>query len=100
MKLFKITSLLCLALACAPLLAEININTASEQEIAEELQNIGLSKASAIIRYREDNGPFKTVDEIAKVRGIGMSTVEKNRHLMTVGPVSKDAMSARKKKTR
>ncbi|MBN0988166.1 MULTISPECIES: ComEA family DNA-binding protein [Amphritea] len=56
----------------------LNINTATADQLAEVLQGVGPAKAKAIIDYREANGPFKTVDELANVKGIGSSTVAKN----------------------
>ncbi|MDO6562761.1 ComEA family DNA-binding protein [Amphritea sp. 1_MG-2023] len=56
----------------------VNINTATADQLAEVLQGIGPSKAKAIITYRETNGPFKTIDELANVKGIGSATVAKN----------------------
>ena len=63
--------------------ATININRASEGELVS-LNGIGSSKAQAIILYREMFGDFKTVDELAKVKGIGAKTVEKNRRRLSV----------------
>lgn len=60
----------------------ININTAGPEQLAQ-LTGIGPAKAAAIVEYRETNGPFATVDDLAKVKGIGESTVEKNRHLLS-----------------
>lgn len=60
----------------------VNINTADAQAIAEALDGVGLSKAEAIIRYREANGPFKHADELVKVKGIGLATVDKNREFI------------------
>ncbi len=59
--------------------APVNINIASAEEIAEALNGIGLSKAQAIVNYRETYGEFSRADEIVFVRGIGESTYEKNR---------------------
>jgi len=59
--------------------APVNINTASASEIAEALNGIGLSKAQAIVEYREAYGEFSRSDEIVFVRGIGESTFEKNK---------------------
>lgn len=56
----------------------ININRASEGELTS-LKGIGSSKAQAIILYREMFGDFKSIDELAKVTGIGAKTIEKNR---------------------
>ena len=59
--------------------APVNINTASASEIAEALNGIGLSKAQAIVDYREAYGSFSRADEIIFVRGIGQATYEKNK---------------------
>jgi competence protein ComEA len=63
--------------------ATLNINRASEGELVS-LNGIGSSKAQAIILYREMFGDFKTVDELAKVKGIGAKTIEKNRRRLSV----------------
>ncbi len=60
--------------------APVNINTASASEIAEALNGIGMSKAQAIVEYREAYGEFNRADEIVFVRGIGESTFEKNKN--------------------
>ena len=59
--------------------AAVNINTADAEKIAAELKGIGLSKATAIVEYREANGPFKTIEQLTEVKGIGLKTVEQNR---------------------
>ena len=59
--------------------APVNINTASASEIAEALNGIGLSKAQAIVEYREAYGEFSRADEIVFVRGIGEATYEDNK---------------------
>jgi competence protein ComEA len=55
----------------------VNINTADAKTIGEALSGIGLKKAEAIVKYREEKGAFKTVEELANVKGIGEKTVEK-----------------------
>ena len=67
------------AISSAGLAAPVNINTASATEIAEALNGVGLSKAQAIVDYREAYGLFTRADEIVFVRGIGESTYEKNK---------------------
>ena len=57
----------------------VNVNLASAEEIAESLKGIGLSKADAIVTYRNENGEFKHVDELVNVKGIGIRTVDINR---------------------
>lgn len=56
----------------------VNINRASEAELTT-LRGIGSSKAQAIILYREMFGEFKTIDELANVKGIGAKTIDNNR---------------------
>ncbi len=53
----------------------ISLSKASSQEL-QSLPNIGESKANAIISYREEHGPFKTVEEVTNVAGIGEKTLE------------------------
>lgn len=64
--------------------AAVNVNTADASEL-ETLPGIGASKAAAIIQYRADHGPFKTVDDLDNVSGIGPSTLANIRDLVTVG---------------
>ena len=71
--------LLLTALLAQSALAAVNVNQADAATIAEELKGIGLSKATAIVAYREKNGPFKTIEQLTEVKGIGLKTVEKNR---------------------
>lgn len=63
--------------------AAININTADAATLAE-LTGVGHSKAEAIVAYREANGPFSAPQDLAKVKGIGERTVEKNSARLTV----------------
>ncbi len=62
----------------------VNINTASAAELAE-LNGIGDAKAKLIIEYREKNGPFKSVDDLRQVKGIGEKMVAKLRPAITTG---------------
>lgn len=61
----------------------ININTASQAEL-ESLPYIGPSLAQRIIEYREQNGPFKSIEDIQKVKGIGPAIFAKIKDLITV----------------
>ncbi|WP_372966102.1 ComEA family DNA-binding protein [Marinobacter sp.] len=61
----------------------ININVADVSTLST-LNGIGESKAEAIVAYREANGPFTSTEELAKVKGIGARTVEKNAERISV----------------
>ncbi len=58
----------------------LNINSADADTLAAGLLGIGLVKAQEIVRYREMFGDFVAIEELADVKGVGMATVEKNRH--------------------
>ena len=63
-----------------PLLAApVNINQATAEQLADSLQGIGLKKAQEIVRYRKQYGEFKSSDDLLNVKGIGASTLEKNK---------------------
>ena len=92
MKFRKILAVLTLMLmigcmVLSPALAanqeRININTASVKQLMQ-LKNIGESYAARIVSYREKNGPFKSVDDLKKVKGIGSKTIDLNRNRLTV----------------
>jgi competence protein ComEA len=63
---------------------KVDINTADAETLADKLYGIGPVKAEAIIKFREENGPFKAVIELIQVRGIGEGTLEKNKDILTV----------------
>ncbi len=65
--------------------ALINLNTASAAEL-DTLPGIGLAIAERIIEYRGTNGPFKSVDDLRNIKGIGTALFEKIAPLVTVGP--------------
>lgn len=75
-----VQALLCsLLLPLAALAGPVDINTADAASIARELQGVGLSKAQAIVAYREQHGAFKRLEDLRKVKGIGARTLELNR---------------------
>ena len=79
-------------LACLPLWAfagPVNINTADAETLSAELDGIGLSKAKAIVEYRQKYGPFKSPDDLSLVKGIGERTVELNRANIKVSSTAK-----------
>lgn len=64
----------------------IDINTAGVEELME-LPGVGPAYAERIVAYREENGPFESVEEIMNVRGIGEKTFLRIRDRIRVGKV-------------
>jgi len=75
-------------LAAASLAGPVDINSADAETISAELQGVGITKAIAIVEYRKANGPFKSVDDLVKVKGIGERTVEINRRNILLEPAT------------
>jgi competence protein ComEA len=65
--------------------AKININTATADEL-EALPNIGEVTAARIVAYRQQNGPFRSVDDLIHVEGISDRTIDEFRDLVTTSP--------------
>lgn len=63
----------------------VNINTADAATLDRVLDGVGPSKAEAIVAYRKANGPFRSIEQLASVKGIGLATVERNRDRIQVG---------------
>lgn len=64
---------------------KVNINTADAATIDRVLLNIGPSKAEAIVAHRKANGAFRSMEQLAMVKGVGLKTVEKNRDRIVLG---------------
>ena len=78
--------LLSLALAASAFAADtVDINSADAATLAAVLDGVGEAKAAAIVAYREANGPFESVDQLAEVKGIGLKTIEHNRERIELG---------------
>ena len=91
--LFSVWFIACCSLCILPVTAEetgalqaveqrvaaVNINQASAVELAEKLEGIGEARAQLIIEYREQHGPFTSVDQLLNIKGIGLAILEKNR---------------------
>lgn len=75
----SIQLLICSLLPVMAWAGPVDINTADAATIAKELPGIGLSKAQAIVAYRDKNGSFKNAEELRKIKGIGAKTLERNR---------------------
>lgn len=87
-----VISLVLLAWSLAAAAASMDINQADAKQLAS-LDGIGPQKAAAIVAYREANGPFHSVDELAKVKGVGAATVAKNRDRISVAETASAAAS-------
>jgi len=85
MKLFN--AILLTLLLALPVLGfsteSININTANKDALMSVIKGVGEKKAEAIIKYREENGSFKSVDDLVNVKGIGQSMIEKHRDMLS-----------------
>lgn len=57
----------------------VNLNNASVEELAEKLEGVGQARAELIVKYREQHGPFTSVEQLLEIKGIGAATLEKNR---------------------
>ena len=75
---------LALALLAHAAVAAVNLNTATKDELIG-LHGIGPAKAQAILDYRKANGPFKSVEELKDVKGIGAKRFEKLKADLTIG---------------
>lgn len=79
--LVAVTLLVASHLAAA---ATVNINTADASTLAANITGVGEKRAQAIVKYREEHGPFKSVDELTQVKGIGLKLVDQNRENLTI----------------
>lgn len=78
-------SALLLGLSAISQAAPVDINSADAALLAQSIKGVGEKRAEAIIAYRKEHGPFKSVDDLAKVPGIGAKVVEENRTNLSVG---------------
>lgn len=57
----------------------VNINSASAAELGKQLTGVGPKIAAEIVNYREKHGPFKSLEDLGKVKYVGKSVLEKNK---------------------
>jgi competence protein ComEA len=73
-----------LSIACASVLpiaalaGPVDVNSADAETISAELKGVGITKATAIVEYREEHGPFASRSDLVQVKGIGEKTIEMN----------------------
>jgi len=77
--------------------ATVNINTASVKEL-DALPGIGARTAALIVEYRQKNGPFKKIEELMNVRGVGEKSFLKLKPQLTVAPAAAAASKAERPK--
>ena len=64
--------------------SQVDLNASTSKEL-QQLPGIGKGLAKRIVEYRTTNGPFKNVEELMKVRGIGKKTFAKMKERLTIG---------------
>ncbi len=88
MKLLHALFVVALALFTSMAFAQgqaIDINSATAEQLDKGLKGIGPKKGADIVKYRDTNGPFKSVDDLANVPGIKGKTLDKIKPMVTVG---------------
>lgn len=66
---------------------KVNINTATKSEL-QTLNGVGEATAEAIIQYREENGMFKSVQDLVNVKGVGAKKIQKLSDSLTVSTLT------------
>ena len=61
----------------------ININNADKETLMSVISGVGEKKAEAIILYREEHGPFKSIDELTNVKGVSAAMIDKHRDMLS-----------------
>lgn len=74
------------AARAASAVESVDINHAEAFELAARLNGVGMTRAEAIVNYRDTHGPFDHPDELVNVKGIGPKTLDKNRARIRIGP--------------
>ena len=90
--LFPMVLVLCVALPHSlakkkPPVKPVNINTATSEEL-QQVPGIGPATAQKILQMRKSYGPFKSVDDLLAIRGLGQKRLDKMRKYLTVGKMN------------
>ena len=80
-------------LFCGTSIAAVNLNTATKDELVA-LPGIGPAKAQAIVDYRNQHGPFRSIDELRKVKGIGEKLFISIKPELSIGAPSRGATAS------
>ena len=94
---FAVLALVLFVLTTGGLMAQgkVDVNKADVKGLMS-LKGIGEQKAKAIVKYRDTNGPFKSLDDLKMVPGIGEKTIQNNKSNITFGKGSGSTMSGKK----
>jgi competence protein ComEA len=87
-------------LLAAPFVAwagPVDINTADASTLARELNGVGPARAQAIVAYRNEHGPFKSVDDLRLVKNMPQKVIDNNRELLRVDGAKSGAKPANAK---
>jgi competence protein ComEA len=72
----------------------VDINTADASTLARELNGVGPARAQAIVAYRNEHGPFKSVDDLRLVKNMPQKVIDNNRELLRIDGVKSAAKPA------
>lgn len=72
----------------------VDINEADAATLDRVLVGVGPSRAEAIVRYRDQHGPFESLEDLDQVRGIGPATLERNRARILIDGAPAEATPA------
>ena len=61
----------------------VDINSADATTLTATTDGVGIKRAQAIVAFRQQNGPFKSVDELSQIRGIGDKTIAASKERLT-----------------
>ena len=78
------TLLACMLTTGLALGATADLNSADAKSLEENLDGIGLSKARAIVAYRDQHGRFSSPEQLLQVKGVGKKTLDRNRERITL----------------
>lgn len=74
--------LCCLLLQPVFAAQKVNVNTADAAQLASALSGVGEKKAQLIVAWRKENGPFKSLDDLGKIKGFGPKLIERNKDII------------------
>lgn len=63
----------------------VDINNANERTLVSALEGLGQENARAIVDYRKEHGAFRSMEQLALVKGVGLGVVERNRERIVLG---------------